>query len=1477
MAISEELVLSIDSALAEIGKIDAALQAAAARFTVDLAQSLNAVPLNVTVQVNVDQATLTSAVTDALSKAAGDAPVVVQADTAALTAEIQQAVSAIPTTTTVSVDADTTTAQQTIGALDGQTITETVEVDTTAAAAAIDELAQKVADLASAGGQTTEIIPPSTVPDLDAAGTSAKGAKESFDALGSSVDALSIGAAGLDGNVKPLFATLGEAGVAAGALAAATKILTGDAVDAASAEQRLELAAKNLGVTLDQVTNLSVGGLDQSLKDISLTVGTSLSQLKGAEATFLTLGQNAGFTSAQTTDFAASLSILAERSVALNPNLGSVADVMTRLNQAFSTGRQLPADYQIAMIPLVDINARATEIFGKQADELNRTERAYAAAQLQIEKLGPALQSNVEEGAQNVIFTFRNLQEQLTQAFQAIGQPLIGPVSDLLKTLEPVAETLAQDFADLLPGLIQFTTVLAGDLLPILQALDPIVRTISETFSILSGVLNELPPVIQIVAASLLALLVENPVVAIAAGIIGLGQALGLLGNDAQDATTKLAENNKVIAEGRQALATSASAFDDYITKIGQSKQAQDALGESFSQFLVEASGLKAQNEQLAAAFGVTFAEANQLRLGGAELRVEVASLRAEFGLTGEQALKLALNGETVTSAFGKISEAIQGTLGPLSQFIGTPLGPTIDKTFDSALKLSSALEASGGNIEGISKEANAARDAFQGWVTSIDNVFTQLGKTGSSTEIVQTFNAQKGVLDELVKQYPELQGVAASALQRITSDAEEALRATGELPDPVRAAADEFDNLDSKLTQFSDDVKELVNGIDLDASIRKITDAAVKLGAALIESGGSFTTLSAAGRKAADELDTVEKDIAKSFETIGSTQGQEAALKFLDDEQAKLSSLTDKFPELASKVDSFFGQLRGAAGALPSAEEFQRAALLGSQSFLETLSSVFGGGQAAAAAEALLTGGQFGALGTQAGQQFGAAFTGAAAEAAIAGAQAALRAAQSLGNAPDAANSVQAQRDRANEAAAANAGLASGLDLLGAAQEQAAKSAGKHSSALSQEQKDANDLNLTTEQLGLRLLGMLPDADALTIAFLNLGDAGLKLEADLKAGAIPLDQITTIARETGLSVNDLLKVIVEGDKERAKAAEDAAKAVAKAHQDEQRAIESLAKAYTDNLPKISDAFKDLDKERQAAAKAAIDGLGKDATDVEKQVAAATASAKVGLGDFLADVEANTQKELDFFQTIQDLISKGAVGLADAFLKQGISAADLAKQADELNAAGLAQAEAVIDKANQAQTAVDAQAKAFAQNAIQNATEGAAVGIEAAATNLHGKANVIGGEIASGAAEGVTKNKSLLSGAIEDMGQEAIDTLKRVLGIQSPSTVFAELGRFSIEGYNAGLGDPQKLAELQATANKVKDTAVIPPAIGSIGSFGSADPQLSKLIDALQSLVKGGGGSISQPTTNIVNQTITTGGSVDASQLMDLALWKLPK
>lgn len=1477
MAISEELVLSIDSALAEIGKIDAALQAAAARFTVDLAQSLNAVPLNVTVQVNVDQATLTTAVTDALTKAAGDAPVVVQADTGALTTEIQQAVAAIPTTTTVSVDADTTTAQQTIGALDGQTITETLDVDTTAAVAAVEDLSQKIADLTAGGAGGNEILPPDTVPTLTDAGTSAKGAKDSFDALGSSVDALSVGAAALDGNVKPLFGTLGEVGAAATALTVATKLLTGDAVEAASAQQRLELAAKNLGVTLDQVTNVSVGGLDQSLKDISLTVGTSLAELKGAEATFLTLGQNAGFTKTQTTDFAASLSILAERSVALNPSLGSVSDVMARLNQAFSTGRQLPAAYQLAMIPLVDINQRATEIFGKQADELNRTERAYAAAQLQIEKLGPALKSNVEEGAQNVIFTFRNLQEQLTQAFQAIGQPLIQPVGDLLKTLEPVAETLAKDFADLLPGVIQFTTVLASDLLPIIQAIDPVARTLSETFSILANVLDTLPPVIQIVAAALLALLVDNPVVAIAAGIVGLGQALGLLGNSSADATTKLAENNKVIAEGRSALATSAAAFDDYIAKITASKDAQAALGESFTQFLTEAGALKAQNEQLAAAFGVTFAEANQLRLGGAELRVEVAQLRAEFNLTGEQALKLALNGETVTSAFGKISDAIQGTLGPLAQFVGTPLGPSIDKTFDSALKLSAALEASGGNIQGISKEANAARGAFQGWVSSIDNAFTQLGKTGSSTQIVQTFDAQKAVLAELVKQYPELQDVAASALQRITNDAESALKATGELPDPVRAASDEFDNLTSKVSGFSDAVKELTDGIDLDASIRKITDAAVKLGAALIESGGSFTTLSAAGRKAADELDTVEKDIAKSFQTIGSTQGQEAALKFLDDEQAKLSSLTDKFPELASKVDSFFGRLRGAAGALPSAAEFQQAALLGSQSFLETLSSVFGGGQAAAAAGALLTGGQFSALGTQAGNQFGAAFTGAAAEAAIAGAQAALRAAQALGTAPDAANSISAQRDRANEAAQANAGLASGLDLLGAAQEAAAKAASHHSTALSQEQKDANDLNLSTEQVGLRLLGMLPAADALQVAFLALGDAGLKLEADLKAGIVPLDQITTIARETGLSVNDLLKTIVEGDKERAKAAEDAAKAVAKAHQDEERAIDSLAKAYTSNLPKISDAFKELDQERQAAAKAAIDGLSKDATDVEKQVAAATASAKIGLGDFLANVEADTQKELDFFQTIQDLISKGAVGLADAFLKQGISAADLAKQADQLNAAGLAQAEAVIDKANQAQTAVDAQAKAIAQTAIKNATEGAAVGIEAAATDLHGKANVIGTEIVSGAAEGVTKNKSLFSSAIEDMGQEAIDTLKRVLGIASPSRVFAEIGRFSIDGYISGLGDPQKLAELQATAGKVKDSAVVTPQIGAIGSF--SDPSIAKLVDAIQALLHGGGGGspVSPATTTVVNQNITMGGSVDASQLMDLALWKLPK
>ncbi len=86
----------------------------------------------------------------------------------------------------------------------------------------------------------------------------------------------------------------------------------------------------------------------------------------------------------------------------------------------------------------------------------------------------------------------------------------------------------------------------------------------------------------------------------------------------------------------------------------------------------------------------------------------------------------------------------------------------------------------------------------------------------------------------------------------------------------------------------------------------------------------------------------------------------------------------------------------------------------------------------------------------------------------------------------------------------------------------------------------------------------------------------------------------------------------------------------------------------------------------------------------------------------------------------------------------------------------------------------------------------------------------VGLNIVKGMINGITSGASGVIGAVIDVAKGAITAAKKALGIASPSTVFAELGGYTAEGFAVGVDDGA------ADAQAAMQAMVEPPAAGSV-------------------------------------------------------------
>lgn len=133
----------------------------------------------------------------------------------------------------------------------------------------------------------------------------------------------------------------------------------------------------------------------------------------------------------------------------------------------------------------------------------------------------------------------------------------------------------------------------------------------------------------------------------------------------------------------------------------------------------------------------------------------------------------------------------------------------------------------------------------------------------------------------------------------------------------------------------------------------------------------------------------------------------------------------------------------------------------------------------------------------------------------------------------------------------------------------------------------------------------------------------------------------------------------------------------------------------------------------------------------------------------------------------------------------------------------------------------------------------------------------LGTQMMAGLANGIMGSAGRVISAISGAVGGAIKQAKSLLGIASPSKVFAEIGSYTGEGFVGGVED-----QTTAAQNAMADM-VAPPGVGGIGAPAGATttPQSAMQYAAAAVPSPGGGGGSS--TSNTTNNTSTTGAKLD--------------
>lgn len=429
MPLEDRVELDVDDALRRIDSIEEALNGAATRFSVALAEALDVLS---TVQIGDADASSVTTALDAAVEAADLEPAL-DADATGVTASIDDAVNAADTVATIEANADPVASAIDEAVAAADTSVE-IDADTSAAEAAIEDL-----------GATATQVDSST----------------DFGGLTGGLDGLSAAAGAATGNLSGLEGAVsnlpGPAKAASAGLAAVVGVsgeLFHQALESETAQLRFNRA---LGDVASTVATIHIEGFANNLEDLAEKTGNSDEAMKLAAARLGDLGKSAGASSGEIAGAAENILLLATHLSVTNPTLGDAGEIADRLTAALARGGRALTPYGINL-DTAAIKARAVADAGGDASaETDRFALAAAGAALATEKLGTNLQTGIVEGAKSTEIQLRSVKEQFGNTLEALGRPLLKPVIDAAQEAEPILVDLATVFGEL-----------GGELAPIL-------------------------------------------------------------------------------------------------------------------------------------------------------------------------------------------------------------------------------------------------------------------------------------------------------------------------------------------------------------------------------------------------------------------------------------------------------------------------------------------------------------------------------------------------------------------------------------------------------------------------------------------------------------------------------------------------------------------------------------------------------------------------------------------------------------------------------------------------------------------------------------------------------------------------------------------------------------------------------------------------------------------------------------------------
>ena len=496
--LSADLELTIDSALSAINDLAGALNDSVDSFGSALTDAIDSALQPQVLEVDAD-ATAAEETVEALS----EIPVDVEVDADA--AEAEEAVdglSEIPVD--VQVTADTSEAVDAEEALSDIEVDVSVTADTSEALASIEGL----------GGASFSVDTGDSEASLQGLGVAAGIATGNLGAVKGASTALpgplkSLAAGGLI--AVGVFGELFRAGM-----------------ENNTSMQRYKMVVGEFGESLN---TLNVGDVNMDLQEMALAFGSDESAIKNANASLFNFAtQVGGATGPAAAAFTEKIDFLAARAVALNPALGSVAEVAGTMAPKLARGGKFASNFGIGLsateisaealaTKLEDLGLTSEAAAVRSGDLTSMTEaqtiaisaakdgisiydKSAAGASIAVKKYAKS-QKLISEGAENATNKQRALSATIGAIMEDLGAPLVAPVFEIIKSLTPAVEIFGRIFSELARGILPAFA-------EILKANEPLILLFAD-------IMKELSPLIRFVARAMM--LVLNPITLLTAAL----------------------------------------------------------------------------------------------------------------------------------------------------------------------------------------------------------------------------------------------------------------------------------------------------------------------------------------------------------------------------------------------------------------------------------------------------------------------------------------------------------------------------------------------------------------------------------------------------------------------------------------------------------------------------------------------------------------------------------------------------------------------------------------------------------------------------------------------------------------------------------------------------------------------------------------------------------------------------------------------